>query len=219
MRSTISGAVSPPRRSSGCNAGPVEQRAEDVLDGGVETVAREQRQPVVGIDLQLLGPAADVAEDVAVGLRHALRVAGGAGGVEDVGQGVGVRLPGRRGPPALPDTRLATPGPPLARAASRRLGHEISGRPVSREPGRGGEPWRVGDDGLRARILQHPLVARPRRRKGRAARRPYRPAARRAGRRSSVRRGRAAGRCGPAWQPRDGEDIGGDRLRAAIQFA
>ena len=64
----------------------VEQRAEDAAHRSVDAAGVQQRHPVVAGDVEGVGVFPDVPEDVAVVLHHALRAAGRAGRVEDVGR-------------------------------------------------------------------------------------------------------------------------------------
>ncbi|MBY8848593.1 hypothetical protein K7G98_08410, partial [Saccharothrix sp. MB29] len=74
-----------------------QQRHPQLVGGGVERLRRVQQDPLVVV---VEGPVERQADDVAVPHRHALRRAGGAGRVHDVGEvlrvhldaGVGVRL-------------------------------------------------------------------------------------------------------------------------------
>ena len=68
----------------------VGQRAPDFPHGEVEGVGVEQRPHFARAELEQLGAAGEQPGAVAVADRHAFRPAGGAGGVDDVGQAVRV---------------------------------------------------------------------------------------------------------------------------------
>ena len=63
----------------------VQDRAEDIHDCGVEAVRREKRQPILAVDMQVVGIDPDMMQDVAVALHDPFWAPGRAGCVQDVG--------------------------------------------------------------------------------------------------------------------------------------
>src|SRR5215471_15241593 len=63
---------------------PIAQRAENIHHCRVETIRGEQRQPVVGADLQAVGIVPDMAKDISMALYDAFWPTCRSGGVKDI---------------------------------------------------------------------------------------------------------------------------------------
>ncbi|PSK64402.1 hypothetical protein B0E53_03641 [Micromonospora sp. MH33] len=104
------------------HGGPADQRHQQARDGQVEADRRVQRQGVAGPQPVGLGRPAHVVAHAAVGDHDALGAAGGAGGVDDVGQVLRRRLRPASGPAPGP----AAGAPPGLGGRDRRVraGHQ-----------------------------------------------------------------------------------------------
>ena len=69
----------------GAEGGAVQQRPEDVHDGGIDAVRGEERQPIVGGEAKVRGVGLDEMQDVPLVLQDTLRPAGGSGSIYKVG--------------------------------------------------------------------------------------------------------------------------------------
>ncbi len=172
------------RERVGTDRGSGEQGSENVGDGSPEARRGQQRQPVVGPDLEPVGELHHVVEDVSMALHHALGRAGRARREQHVREVVRRHRRGDFREPGARDARRssrAQTGTPLSgrdadpNASPRR---SVSRRAASRTP----------QDGFGA---ERPEAA------GRAERRSGRLRARRASRQRAEPRRRAAETTGP----------------------
>jgi hypothetical protein len=118
--------------------GAVEQRAVQVHQPAVVRVGRERRERVARVDVQRVGVGADLREQAAVALHHALGLARRAGRVADVGQVVGQDARQRRR---------------ARRGVGRRV--EVEHGRAAREPAGERRVGRVGHDGRGLGVLHH----------------------------------------------------------------